>query len=361
MSPRPAPIRDARTLLGMDTRAAWAVAAFFLSSLAALAFTSWGELPRRWPVLLALAVITAATVTLLAARVDPLSWPLTAAVTLSAPSSAALVLFNLPADPDPMAMTWHFAGGAVTSTFLCVRGRTPAAWIGMCAMIAVAAGWAQHTGRGIGYGLAMSVINFGPLLMSTFFAYTIRPAAQQIFQLHEESTRRVAADAAATAELEVRREHTASLDRIVRPMLHRIAGPDPLDAEDMAECRLVEAQLRDSLRAPALSVAAITTAARAARARGVDVVLVDDHGLDDAAPEVAARLIGLVAAELAGADSGSVMVRVLPPHRRLLATIVVNHPADGIRRVELDQTGTPRANPVEDDPMSGATETVPAE
>jgi len=345
----------------MDTRPAWAVAAFFLSSLAALALTSWGELPRRWPVLLAFAIITAATVTLLVARADPLSRPLTIALTLSVPMSTALVMFNLPPEPDPMAMTWHFAGGAVTATFLCVGGRTPAAWIAMCAMIAVAAGWAQHTGHGIGYGLAMSVINFGPLLMSTFFAYTIRPAAKQIFQLHEESTRQAAADAAATAALEVRREQTAGLDRIVRPMLHRIAGPDPLDAEDRAECRLVEAQLRDNLRAPALSVAAITTAARGARARGVDVVLVDDHGLDDAAPEVNSRLITLVAAELAGAESGSVMVRVLPPHRPLLATIVVNHPADGIRRVEIDQTGAPREHSTVDRPLFDDPETVTVE
>ncbi|WP_051028034.1 hypothetical protein [Nocardia higoensis] len=361
MTEQPAPVRDARTLLGMDTRPAWAVATFYLCALASLAVASWGELPRRWPVVLALAIVTAATVTLLVARADPLSRPLTVALALSIPAGSALVMFNLPPEPDPMAMTWHFGGGSVTATFLCVRGRTPAAWIGLCAMIAVSASWAQHAGHGIGYGLGMSVINFGPLLMSTFFAYTLRPAAQQIFQLHEESTRQAAADAAATAALEERREQTADLDRMVRPMLHRIAGPDPLGAEDRAECRLVEAQLRDNLRAPALSVPEITAAARTARARGVDVVLVDDRGLDNSSPEVKSRLIGLVARELARAESGSVMVRVLPPNRQLLATMVVDHPVAGIRRTEVRRDGTPQEHSVTDDPAFGSPETVPVE
>ncbi|HLS75762.1 MAG TPA: hypothetical protein VK083_03080 [Nocardia sp.] len=346
MSDRPAPVRDARTLLGMDTEPAWAVAAFYLCALAALAVTSWGELPRRWPVVLALAIVTAATVVLLAAREDPLSRPLTVALALSIPLGSALVLFNLPPDPDPMAMTWHFGGGSVTATFLCVRGRSPAAWIGLCAMVAVSAAWASHAGYGAGRGLEMSVINFGPLLMSTFFAYTLRPAARQIFQLHEESLRQAAADAAATAALEVHREQTAGLDRIVRPMLDRIAGPEPLDERDRAECRLVEAQLRDNLRAPALSVPAIAAAARAARARGVEVVLVDDRGLDDAAPAVRSRLIAQITTELAGALAGSVMVRVLPPNRRLLATVVVDGPDGGIRRVEIGRDGRPQEHKV---------------
>ena len=60
-----------------------------------------------------------------------------------------------------------------------------------------------------------------PLLMATFFAFTIRPLAAAIFELRRQSTVRIASQAAAAAVLEERDARLASLDALARPLLQR--------------------------------------------------------------------------------------------------------------------------------------------
>ncbi|PPJ36348.1 hypothetical protein C5E45_20045 [Nocardia nova] len=257
------------------------------------------------------------------------------------PLSTALTLFNLPVPPASVAQLWVFGACTVTATFMCVRGRTGAAWAGLLAMIAVAMTWSATTGQGLSHGLAISAINLGPLAMSTFFAYTPRPAARTIFQLREESTRQAGSEAAAAAALDERRAQIQRLDRMVRPILQTIAGPAPLDSELRNDCRLVEAHLRDTLRAPILAAEPVTTAAESARRRGVDVILVDDHGLDHSNPRIRQQILSTIAVELDNTDAGSAHVRITPPNRPVSATIVINDPRSGIRRIELDSTAQP--------------------
>ncbi|MBF6244384.1 hypothetical protein IU471_12435 [Nocardia elegans] len=345
MSAATGPVRDARTLLGMDTRPAWLIAAFYLISEAALSLSSAQQTRHLWPVPTGLAITAAATAALLRIRPDPLPLPATAALAASIPATAALTLFNLPIPPTSVAQLWSFGAGTVTATFMCVRGRTGAAWAGLLSLIATSAVWSWQSGQGFGHGVAISVINLGPLMMATFFAYTLRPAARAIFRLREESTRQVGSEAAAAAALDERRAQVQRLDDMVRPILERIAGPQPLDERTREDCRLIEAHLRDTLRAPALATEPITTAARHARLRGVDVVLIDDHGLDDLPAATRRRVLGTVAAELTTASAGTAHVRILPPHRAILATIVVNDPRSGIRRIEIDTPARPALRP----------------
>lgn len=341
MSALPAALRDVRALLGMNTRAAWLLAAFYLCSEAALAFSSAQHVHHLWPICVALAIAVAATVALLKVRPDPLPAFTTIALVSSMPASTAMTLFNLPVPPVSVAQMWVFGACTVTATFMCVRGRTGAAWAGLLSMIAVAMAWTATAGQGLAHGIAISAINLGPLAMSTFFAYTLRPAARTIFQLREESTRQAGSEAAAAAALDERRAQTQRLDRMVRPILQTIAGPAPLDAALRNDCRLVEAHLRDTLRAPRLAAEPVTTAAQSARRRGVDVILVDDHGLDHMNPSAHHHLLSTIATELARTDAGSAHIRILPPNRPISATIVINDPQTGIRRIELDAAAEP--------------------
>ncbi|MEU6560986.1 hypothetical protein [Nocardia nova] len=334
----PAPIRDVRALVGMDTRVAWLLAGFYLCSETALALSSAQHVRQLWPIAAALGITVAATVALLRVRPDPLPAFTTAALVASIPASTAVTLFNLPVPPVSVAQMWVFGACTVTATFMCVRGRTPAAWAGLLSMIAVATAWSATTGQGIGHGFTVSGINLGPLAMSTFFAYTLRPAAHSIFRLREESTRQAGSEAAAAAALDERRDQTQRLDRMVRPILQTIAGPAPLDIELRDECRLVEAHLRDTLRAPVLATEPVTTAAQSARRRGVDVILIDDHGLDHLNPAARQRILTAIAIELDKTSAGSAHIRILPPSRAVAATIVINDPDSGVHRIELDPT-----------------------
>lgn len=247
---------------------------------------------------------------------------------------------------DPAEVPAHRLGpgaaAVITSrkviyTFMCARGRTVAAWVGMLAVCVV---WAARSGQGAGYGIAISLINLALLVMASFFTWTIRPAARRIFALHRETTLRVAVAAADTAALAERDRRLRQPDEIARPLLARIARGYAVSADDRIACQLLEAHLRDTLRALALDTPALAQPVREARARGVEVVLLDDRGMDDADEAVRTRVHGQVARLVAAAEDGTLTVRVLPPGQFVLATIL-DSGAAASTRIELGHDGLP--------------------
>ena len=97
------------------------------------------------------------------------------------------------------------------------------------------------------------------------------------------------------------------------------------------------AMLRDRLRAPIIAADPGTAGAAArARGRGIEVVLVDARGLDDSAPAVRSSVLAAVADALDSTTTGSVVVRVLPPDRALVATVVIDPQVPGSEPVRLE-------------------------
>ncbi|MFC7446758.1 hypothetical protein [Rhodococcus daqingensis] len=330
--------RDVRELLGLHTRGAKAlVAAYVLTFLLVSLSTSPGP-DAVVAELTAWLVVSAGAVTLVRIAGDPLPFRPAVALTLAGAIALNLVLPVLPVPIDGLLQTWPLGAGTAILAYLCVRGRIALGWLGMAAMLASCALWAMRTGQGAGYGLGMSAINMAPLLMATFVAYTVRPSAKAIFELREQTTRRIAAEAADAAVLEERDRQLRRLDELARPLLDRIATGVDLDEHERIACRLLEAHLRDILRAPGLSDPAVAAAARAARGRGVEVILLDDRGADDAVGDAPQGLLGMVAAELAAASDGAVTVRVLPPGRSAMATVLASG-TDRVRRTEFGHGG----------------------
>ncbi|MGW5071717.1 hypothetical protein [Rhodococcus sp. NPDC004095] len=332
--------RDVRSLIGMTSPAANAIVAFYVATAVLMAVVSLDGVSAFWPIAVAVAVVGLGAVALIRVPGDPMPLGPTLALMASGPVAIALVLGVLPIPVTSPLQTWPL--GAVTAiyAFMSVRGRTWFAWLGMLSTIATCVVWAALTGQGFAHGLAMSVINLAPLLMSTFFAYTIRPSARDIFELRMQTTRRAAAEAADSAVLDERDRQLRRLDEQARPLLARIAAGEPLDEDARTACRLLEAHLRDSVRAPALSDPAVIVAAREARARGVEVTLLDDRALDGAPVDARRRFFDHVSAELTDAVDGSVTIRILPPGRAAAATLLCSTP-DGVRRTEFGRDGRP--------------------
>ncbi|EME16692.1 hypothetical protein [Rhodococcus triatomae] len=330
--------RDVRALIGMTSPAAKAMVALYAAACVLLAVVSRSGVSAFWPIGLALLVCVLGAVALIQVPGDPVPLGYSTALAATGPVVCGLVLGVLPVPVSSPLQLWPL--GAVTAiyAFMGVRGRTGLAWLGMLATITTCVVWATLTGQGPAYGLAMSAINVAPLLMSTLFAFTIRPAARNIFALREQTTRRAAAEAADSAIIEERDRQLGRLDELARPILEHIAAGEPLDEQERLACRLLEAHLRDSVRAPILVDPAVVAAARAARARGIEVVLLDDGGMDSAASSVRRRFLDSVAGALSGADEGKVTVRVLPPDRAVLATVLCSSPR-GDHRTEFGTDG----------------------
>ncbi|MGV9677519.1 hypothetical protein ACWDSJ_19785 [Nocardia sp. NPDC003482] len=284
--------------------------------------------------LTATAVLATAGALVLAVPVDPLPLPVTAFVAACAPVASALTMSNT----GTHHMLWTTFASSYVLAVLVLRGRMGWAWLGVAGVAAVIVVWGARIGQSAGTIVA-PIVPVGTVVAISAFAVIMRPTQQSLRRLREEATIRAAAEATMAAAEGERVRQLGRLDRVARPILERIAEGADLTVAEREECRLLEAELRDGLRAPQLVTDELSGAARGARARGVEVVLLDDGGFAGAPPWVRRRVIDAATRELDAANTGSVTVRVLPVGRRVLATVLAHSPEHD-RRTEIDTQGT---------------------
>ena len=330
--------RDVRAFLGMNTTSAYGVAATFVGTYSLMNFTASDGVHSVWVVQAAVVLVSFAAFALVAVPGDPLGAGWAAAIGAAAPVATAVVLSQVPVPVANGLQTWPLSAAVALCGFVSVRGRAAVGWAAMVAVVAVCAVWAAATDQGAMAGVAMSAISFAPLVMATFFALTFRSTAAAVFELRAQSRRRAAEDAATSAGLDERDRQLEQLDLLARPLLAKIASGSVLDTAERQACGLLEATLRDRLRAPGLMTDDVTAQARAARARGVQVVLLDDGGLAVVHPTISDRVSTAVADALRGATGGVVTARILPPGRAKIASILVSDSSDDVR-IELDADG----------------------
>lgn len=96
------------------------------------------------------------------------------------------------------------------------------------------------------------------------------------------------------------------------------------DEELRTAARLLEAELRDEIRAPYFTGSEVVAAARRARERGVEVILLDEGGGESLSDETRHCLESKAIAALNSSSALSrVVIRLEPPRRRRVATILV--------------------------------------
>ncbi|CAM3839481.1 hypothetical protein ACXYTP_17030 [Tsukamurella ocularis] len=326
---------DVRDIIGMRHRGATVLAWAFAGTFAVLAWYARSDLDRAWPQVVGVAALLAGALVLVGAPGDPLPHRWTAVVAGAGPIAALSVFPFLPSEYAFALTTWPIGGGAVLTSYLAVRGRIAVTWLSVAITAAVVVWWAVARGHGVLDGVLRCLPSTTVTLTATFFALTLRPVARQTFVMRARTTERRAAEAAAETAREERSRRRDFLDREARPMLERLATGVPLTAAERLECRIVEARLRDSVRAPGLLSPRLTAAADGARRRGVDVVLLDDGGLRDLAPPAAAAIRDRIAEAVESLARGSVTARAVPPGRALAATVLLRAPDGATTRIEL--------------------------
>ncbi|AZZ83650.1 hypothetical protein C5O27_09120 [Gordonia alkanivorans] len=274
---------------------------------------------------------------------DPLPMPTTVVIAVLAVAGVTTSLFSLPFPLTHVMQTGPSIGASVIAlAFVAVRGRPLAAWIASIVISVIATGWGHVATQGAMWGLAVTLPGYAIMIMGSLFSLMLRPMARQLYALREANEQQAALDAAAAAAAEVRDRRLAALDERARPILTRIAERIEFSVEEVAVARLIEAQLRDGIRASDLDVPEVRDAAWRARQRGVKVVLLDDGGLsvlaDDEAARARDRLGAAVVELLADAESGRVTVRIHPPGRKTLASLGVDTD-DQVELVEFTSAG----------------------
>lgn len=324
-------------LLGMRGRPGLVFLGGLVATITLYMAPPFREVPNAQAAL-ALAAVLAAGVILVLVPGEPFSWPATVLVLAAGPFAVVLTHLNIAA--DALRQPWAAFAFSYVLGVLALRGRIGAAWLGVAAVAVTIAAVDLVLDVALG-SLYVSIVALSTVAGASVCALILRPTQRSLRLLHEDAAMRAAAEAAIAAEHAERVRQLDRLDEIARPLLERIARGDELSALEREECWLLEAELRDGLRAPRLVTDELNSAARGARARGVEVLLLDDGGFAGVARAVRRQVVELAVRELDAAEAGSVTIRVLPAGRRNIATVLASAPG-GDRRTEIGTTGEVR-------------------
>jgi len=218
--------------------------------------------------------------------------------------------------------TWYIGALGVLLAATAVRGHRTVAWVAgatVAVEVVVWGGWETIYDAGL-IGMVLLIAAGQGISLG------LERASREAKALSDQAL----ADAAATAATSVQR-----LERKVRAqsalesslqMLQRIvAAGGMLTENERVEAKLAEASLRDEIRGRELVNDRVREAVRLARIRGVEVVMLDEGGLDDAAPGLRSKILDDVAATLDGLSFGKVTVRA-PANETWMVTIAATAP-----------------------------------
>ncbi|MBX3099316.1 MAG: hypothetical protein KF761_07010 [Salinibacterium sp.] len=271
-------------------------------------------------VIISLVLYAAVCVAVSRDRGERLSLPVAISATLVGPLSVLLLSWQLIDD----GYTAWYVGAATAILFLVtLRGRIVLAWVGCAILVGALLWWGATTPVGIAAAALMAMRQSAILAVGTLAAVGFLRTSRRIQYLVAEASMRVAAEAAVRAVAEERARRLSELRASIGPLLERIDDGTPLSEDDKAEFAAAEAELRDALRARGLRVRLVIDAARAARRRGVDVVLLDDSS-GQTPEEDLTEFATIVAQMLDESVDGRVTARLLPLGRPLLGTVVTD-------------------------------------
>lgn len=293
----------------------------YFATMAILAFWTIGDVREAWPTIAAVAIFGLACLALTLDSADRLSLGVSIFVIVTGLAICLLVSWEL---LDLGYSQWFVGSATVAFFYMSLRGRIALSWLGFAVVCAATLIWGITVEGRLDDAVFVLSRQLPVLIVGTLFAVGLRRTGDEIRRLTTEGTLRAGAEAATIATAREREERLLALGELATPMLEKLASGATITAADRLEYALAEAELRDGLRAPSLVLPDVSAAARSARRRGVEVVLLDDSDPSLLGPGDLARAASRIAALINASRGGRVTARLLPPGRGTIATIVVD-------------------------------------
>ncbi|MFT2817039.1 hypothetical protein [Leifsonia sp. A12D58] len=323
-------------LLGLSLPAARAVLIFFILVHAILAFADGGTAGDLVVEIPAFVAVSVAAYALIGHADSRMSLRRALGILGLCVVTMVLMAFEVHVyNPQPFEH-WHLGAITLVLLVMALRGRTGWAWVGYFVMAAVTVSWSVLNGLGAAEGFGLVIRHAGTLLVGTLAAVSLHRTARTLAGLNREHNLRATQEATQTAAIGERKAQLDRINALARPALERLANPHVPGEAERADCLLVEAGLRDAMRARSLCLEPLTSSARGARSRGIEVILLDDGG--DQPPPGIDALAAFLAAELDAVPCGRFTARLLPAGRADLATVVIE--SDGHRMLSVLRNGT---------------------
>ncbi|MEO8263531.1 MAG: hypothetical protein ABI566_13270 [Pseudolysinimonas sp.] len=162
---------------------------------------------------------------------------------------------------------WYLRAITEVAVWMALRGRPLQAWIAA----ALASGLAAAL---VGQPLAL-MRQLATLLAVQVLVLALGRAARAIAAWREEERSRVEQEETRRVAVATRRSELAAIASRAEPLLMRLVSGESTPAI-RREAGLLEAALRDTMRARKLAVNSVASATDAARRRGIEVTLLDD-------------------------------------------------------------------------------------
>lgn len=301
--------------------------ALFSAYHVVLGIYSLGRAASPWPAVVALFLYTVATTLSLwpAKRVRMPDWlaAFDLAVSIVLP---LLVTSQLDPDAENGYATWYVAAVGTLMTITAARRQLTAAWLGVIALAVQSVVWAGPFSLG-GLGVIGSVVWVGIAHMLTSALANAARETRRYAQAEREAAAWQAAQDAHLFEGRMRLAHT---NRLAAPMLRRIADRGgALTEAQQAECRMLEAAIRDEIRGRMLLTDAVRFEVQRARARGITVTLLDEGGIDDLDEATRNRVLSRLADAVAGSSADRIIVRTAAEASPVAVTVVGLRESDG--------------------------------
>lgn len=222
--------------------------------------------------------------------------------------------------------TWYIGGLGVLLAATAVRGHRAIAWTAAFIAFVEVVAW----------GGVIAIFDSGLIGMALLVAagqaisFGLERASLEAKALSDQALADAAASEATTVQRLERQARAKLALESSLPMLQRIvAASGNLTESERVEARLAEASLRDEIRGRELINDRVREAVRLARVRGVEVVMLDEGGLDDVDQDLRERILTDIANTIDGLNYGKVTVRA-PAHEEWKVTIAATAPgSDG--------------------------------
>ena len=274
-----------------------------------------------WPTVAALAILGAVCVAATLDTGDRISRSTTILILVAGPVMSLLVSWNLLYGGYTQ---WYFGAGTIGLFYLALRGRVGLAWAGYAVLSLTILVWGTTTEIGFSNAVVLVARQAPILLVGTLFATGLRRTGDEIEKVTAAASMGAIAEASVTAARRERDQRLTELGGFATDLLEKLASGAPISDEDRIEFAVAEAEVRDSVRARSLRLPDVVTAAREARRRGIEVVLLDDGGPGAHSGDDLDRVGRELTRALEAAVDGRVTARLLPAGRPSIATIVID-------------------------------------
>lgn len=218
--------------------------------------------------------------------------------------------------------TWYVMGIGTLMGVTALRKHRAIAWLGMVYLALQVVAWG-----GIETFFSSGLI--GAILL-VFVSHALSVGLDRVaIDIEKFNSEKVASEVALAVTSAARLERQQLVDAALRgalPKLEKIRDSrGNLSEFEAAECRILEASLRDEIRGRQLLNDSVRYEVDLARRRGVEVILLDEGGLADLAPKHVQDLLSRVTKAVRSVAEGKITVRA-PKGEDWLITVAAMRP-----------------------------------